>query len=347
MTRFLKYALGWWAVISFAVAIYDLVTGGFHFTVAGIRISSFEAYKPFRNGIICACAAFWLRDRAAGHDTWWNRLADWGAPLALCAAAISAMLAVRYGIFVAGGSDAYGYVSEAALWAAGRLTVPEPLAPIGRAVGIITATLGYRPALVPGASVPTYAPGYPMLMALAMKVGGESAAYMVVPICAGLIVVLTYLIGARFAGPRTGFLAAVLLTCSPMFLFESLEPMSDVPVTLWFLVAWWLLLHDRPAIAFAAGLATSGAILTRPNLAPLAGVLVFVAMRGRPRIVRAALRTRNDPWGPGRCRDQPAPTAPPRCRATGRSAICSNGPTSSRTFSGIPCGSCNSIRQPS
>ena len=289
MTRFLKHALGWWAVISFAVAIYDLVTGGFHFTFAGIRISSFEAYKPFRNGIVCACTAFWLRDREAGHHTWWNRLAAWGGPLALCAAAISAMLAVRFGIFVAGGSDAYGYVSEAALWAAGHLIVPEPLAPIGKAVGIITATLGYRPALVPGASVPTYAPGYPMMMALAMKVGGDSAAYVVVPICAGLIVVMTYLIGARFAGPRTGLMAAVLLTCSPMFLFESLEPMSDIPVTMWFLVAWWLLLHDRPAIMLAAGLATSGAILTRPNLAPLAGVLLFVAMRGRPRIVRGLL----------------------------------------------------------
>ena len=57
MTRFLKHALGWWAALSFAVAIYDVVTGGFHFTVAGIRISSIEAYKPFRNGIICACAA--------------------------------------------------------------------------------------------------------------------------------------------------------------------------------------------------------------------------------------------------------------------------------------------------
>jgi hypothetical protein len=289
MTRFLRYALGWWAAISFAVAIYDLVTGGFHFNVAGIRISSFEAYKPFRNGIACACAALWLRDREGGDTTWWNRLATWGAPLAVCAAGISAMLAVRFGIFVAGGSDAYGYVSQAALWAAGNLVVPEPLAPIGKAVGIITATLGYRPALVPGASVPTYSPGYPMLMALALKIGGESAVYMVVPICAGLIVVLTYLIGARFAGPRTGFLAAILLTCSPMFLFESLEPMSDIPVTMWFLAAWWLLLLDRPAIAFAAGLAMSGAILTRPNLAPLAGVLFLVAMRSQPRIVRGLL----------------------------------------------------------
>jgi dolichyl-phosphate-mannose-protein mannosyltransferase len=289
MTRFLKHALGWWAAISFAVAIYDLVTGGFHLTIAGIRLSSVEAYKPFRNGIACACAAFWLRDREAADNTWWHRLVRWGAPMAVGAAAISALLAVRYGIFVAGGSDAYGYVSEAALWARGQLIVPEPLAPIGRELGIITATLGYRPALVPDASVPTYAPGYPMLMALATKVAGDAAVFFVVPLCAALVVLMTYLIGARFAGPRTGFLAAVLLACSPMFLFESLEPMSDVPVTMWFLVAWWLLLHERPARMLAAGLATSGAMLTRPNLAPLAGVLLFVALRRRPRVIRGLL----------------------------------------------------------
>ena len=287
--RFLKHALGWFAAISFTVAIYDLVTGGFHLTIAGIRISSFEAYKPFRNGIVCACAAFWLGDRLGGDNTWWHRLKTWSAPLAWCAAGISVLLAIRFGIFVAGGSDAYGYVSQAALWAAGHLIVPEPLAPIGRALGIITAPLGYRPAVVAGASVPTYAPGYPMLMALPLKLAGESAAFFVVPVCAGVIVVLTYLVGARCAGPRTGFLAAFFLTCSPMFLFESLEPMSDIPVTMWFLLAWWLLLKDRTAATAAAGLATAAAVMTRPNLAPLAGVLTLVAVRGQPRLTRGVL----------------------------------------------------------
>jgi hypothetical protein len=289
MIRFLKHALGWFAAISFAVAIYDMVTGGFHLTIAGIRLSSIEAYKPFRNGLICACAAFWLRDRQGGDNTWWQRLVRWSAPLAVFAAGISALVAIRFGIFVAGGSDAYGYVSQASLWSAGRLLVPEPLAAIGRGLGIITAPLGYRPALVAGASVPTYAPGYPILMALAMKVAGESAAFFVVPACAAMIVVLTYMVGARFAGPRTGFLAALFMTCSPIFLFQSLEPMSDVPVTMWFLLAWWLLLEDRTAATAAAGLATSAAIMTRPNLAPLAGVLTLVAVRGRPRVARGAL----------------------------------------------------------
>ena len=289
MTRFLKHALAWWAAISFGVAIYDLITGGFHLTIAGIRISSFEVYKPFRNGIACACAAFWLHDRQVHGDTWWNRLTRWAAPLAVGAAAISVVLAIRFGIFAAGGSDAYGYVSQAALWAAGRLVVPEPLAPVGRALGIITAPLGYRPAISAGASVPTYSPGYPMLMALATKLAGESSVFLVVPICAGMVVVMTYLIGARLAGPRTGFLAAVLLTCSPLFIFESLEPMSDVPVTMWFLVAWWLLLYDRGSAMAGAGLATTAAILTRPNLAPLAGVLCLVAVRRPPRATRGLL----------------------------------------------------------
>src|SRR5262245_21601174 len=289
MTRFLKHALAWWAAISFAVALYDVFTGGFHLSVAGIRLSSSEAYKPFRNGIISAVAAFWLRDREAGDESWWHRLLTWGAPLAAAAAAIAVIMAIRFGIFVAGGSDAYGYVSQAALWANGTLIVPEPLAAIGRDLGIITATLGYRPATVPGASVPTYAAGYPMLMALAYTIAGERAIYFIVPICAGIIVAMTYLIGARFAGPRTGVLAALLLTCSPMFLFESLEPMSDIPVTMWFLVAWWLLLQDRPVMMLTAGLATSAAVLTRPNLVPLAAILGLVAMRRSPHVKRAAL----------------------------------------------------------
>src|SRR5262245_14727187 len=289
MMRILRHALTVWAAINFAVAIYDVFTGGFHWTVLGLRVSSSEAYKPFRNALICASAALWLRDREAGDDTWWDRLGRWSAPLAIGAAAISALIAIRFGIFVAGGSDAWGYVSQAGLWTAGSLIVPEPLAPIGRSLGIITAPLGYKPALVAGASVPTYAAGYPMLMALAMKIAGDYAVYFVVPLCAAVIVLMTYLIGARFSGPRTGLLAAVLLTCSPMFLFQSLEPMSDVPVTMWFLVAWWLLLHDQPGAMFAAGLATSGAVLTRPNLVPLAGILFFVALRGRPRITRGLL----------------------------------------------------------
>src|SRR5262249_2479532 len=45
----------------------------------------------------------------------------------------------------------------------------------------------------------------------------------------------------------------------------------------------------RTGATAAAGLATAAAIMTRPNLAPLAEVLTLVAARGRPRIARGAL----------------------------------------------------------
>ena len=35
---------------------------------------------------------------------------------------------IRWGTFVAGGSDSYCYVHQAQRWASGRLQVPEPLA---------------------------------------------------------------------------------------------------------------------------------------------------------------------------------------------------------------------------
>jgi len=209
----------------------------------------------------------------------------WWVPL-LAAAAVSVLLAIRFGIFTAGGSDSYGYVSQAALWASERVTVPEPLAPIGHALGIITAPLGYRPASVAGASVPTYAPGYPMLMAVATKLAGKAAVYYVVPLCAGMAVLMTFLVGARFAGSRTGMIAAILLACSPIFVFQSLEPMSDVPVTMWFMIAWWLLLYDGTLPTAGAGLATAAAILTRPNLVLLAPVLGLFALRGKQRVPR-------------------------------------------------------------
>jgi len=288
MIRALKWSLAAWAVISLAIALDDVVLGGFYFTVAGLRISSFEAYKPFRNGMMCACAAFWLNDRDAGSISSWARVRQLSLPLAAAAAAAFVALAVHFGIFVAGGSDAWGYVSQAALWSSGTLIVPEPLAPIGRAVGVVTAPLGYRPAQIPGASVPTYSVGYPLMMTVASKLAGDAAIYYVVPLCGGAVVLLTFALGARFAGRRTGLVAALLTGCSPILLFQSLEPMSDVPVTMWFVLAWWLILGESTGAAAAAGLATAAAILTRPNLAPLALVLLAVAARRQPRLHRAA-----------------------------------------------------------
>ena len=58
------------------------------------------------------------------------------------------------------------------------------------------------------------------------------------------------------------------LITSPSFVNSSLIPMSDVPVTAWWLAAFVAALRPSLLYAVAAGLATSLAVLTRPNLAP-------------------------------------------------------------------------------
>jgi hypothetical protein len=69
----------------------------------------------------------------------------------------------------------------------------------------------------------------------------------------------------------------MLLSTSPIFLYQLREPMSDVPVTAWWLVATLLVATPTAISVLAAGLAASAAIVTRPNLVPLAAVLgVFV-----------------------------------------------------------------------
>lgn len=281
------FALG---ICGLSVAGWDVVAGGFHFVVFGIRVSSWEAYKPFRIAMGALTAAFWLHDRAAEPNrTSWQILPQWAPWIAGGSAAISVAVAVHFGIFAAGGADAYGYVSQASLWAEGRIVAPDPLASFVPVIGRAVAPLGYVLGRTPSVLVPVYPPGLPLAMALALEIGGKAAVYYVVPILGGLAVWLTYLLGARVAGPVSGMIAAVLLAFSPLFLFHTLEPMSDVPVTAWWLLAWVLALSRGRWTQVGAGLAVSAAALTRPNLVPLAIVLVVVVAATKPRLSRLAL----------------------------------------------------------
>ncbi len=279
------------AVGFLAVAVWDLTMEGFYFEVLGIRVSSWEAYKPFRNGVLCAALAIILRDRhAAAGDMSWDVLARWSRPIAAAVAIGSVLVALHFGIFAAGGADAYGYVSEAYLWASGRLVAADPLADVAPLLGPAAAPLGYRLATEPGFLAPIYPPGLPLLMAAAFSIAARpSAVYFVVPLLAGLTVWLTYVLARRVAEPRTALVASILLAFSPIFVFQSLEPMSDVPAAAWWTAAWVFAIGSSPWSPLASGLAVSAALLTRPNLAPLAIVLVPVVLRSGPYTRRLAL----------------------------------------------------------
>ncbi|HMF97168.1 MAG TPA: hypothetical protein VKE96_22875 [Vicinamibacterales bacterium] len=196
---------------------------------------------------------------------------------AVLAGALALMVAyagLRWGALVAGGSDSYGYVSQAELWRRGNLVVHQDVVrPTPWPLAADTWTpLGYRPS--PHARdgyVPLYAPGLPLLMAAAQAIAGFCAAFAVVPLCGALTIWLTFVLGGRmFPGPAIALGGAVLVAVSPVFLYQLMNAMSDVPVTAFWTLALVLAVSRRP---FASGLAMAMTIAIRPNLAPLAAVI--------------------------------------------------------------------------
>jgi hypothetical protein len=317
LALYVAAALLLWSV---AVAVSD----GFRFRIVGIVISTRDALRPLvlaallvlasavaDRHLIGAIARSALRRANDGMTAFAAAFARpaWSVAWALAAGML--MLSVALGSRAASGADSSGYVSQAALWARGTLIQTEPLAsavPWPYAVATF-APLGYRPAPGGPRIVPTYAPGLPMLMAVFGAIGGPRAMYLVVPLCAAALILLTYALGLRLGSPMSAMAAAVLTATSPAMLFMVLWPMSDVPVAAFWLGALLLALGPRERSdatgqalserseskgSIATGVLTGIAILIRPNLAPLAIVPVALvainaASRGRAAIVRAAI----------------------------------------------------------
>jgi 4-amino-4-deoxy-L-arabinose transferase-like glycosyltransferase len=95
--------------------------------------------------------------------------------------------------------------------------------------------------------------------------------FYVMPLLAGLAVYATYVLGAMLGGPLAGVLAALLIATSPAFVLQLTHaPMSDIAAAGWWASALILLPRVSRSSALVAGLAAGAAILTRPNLVPVA-----------------------------------------------------------------------------
>jgi hypothetical protein len=269
----------------------------------GIDTPAFRARgaaRPFVAGIVFAIAYVALERRAAAAAlrepaATLARAAPWIAALAALSVTT---IAIRHGAFVAGGSDAYGYLSEAYGWARGEL--PRPYAipltlPVARSDWLQTP-LGYWPGTAPHTIVPSYAPGLPLLMAMAIRIANPIGPYLLVPLSAGLFVWGTFLLGRRMAGSTSGLAAALLAATSPIALFMSLQPMSDVPsAAIWTGAAAAASGRTRRD-TIVAGLCAALGILVRPNLVPLAILpLAFHLKRGF-RLKAEATKGAADEW---------------------------------------------------
>jgi hypothetical protein len=297
-----------------AVALVVAATGGFRFRLGPLRVSAHGV-----GDALLVAAAAWVIVRLHGRDETASIVAIVARParrllsavtrlpssITRHAAAVAVVLAagtagagVAYGIFTANATDPSGYVSQAALLTAGRASLTEPLArdaswPNAHAT---LSPLGYRPARERDAFVPIYPPGLPGVMAAARAVGGEEAGYLAVALLAAVLVLATYALGRRLHSPLAGVVAAALVATSPVVLFHSTHPMSDVPAAAWWTLATAAVLSPRRGSALGGGLAAGLAILTRPNLAPLAAVIAALVLawpRGS-RSSRAAMPPETD-----------------------------------------------------
>jgi hypothetical protein len=281
-----RRALLWAAALLAAVAVLLAVSGGVRASVGGLRISARSPW-PASVATLAAVGAWWLLARraravAADLEAACAALDRHSHAFVIAIAVFTAAVSAIFATASAAGADASGYLSEAAQWASAQLFYREPLAGIiGAGDPWLTTPLGWRPSAIPGVQSPTYPPGLPLLMALPHAVGGTAAAAWVVTVAAAVAVVATGFLAVRFAVGIAGVVAAVAIATSPVFLFQSVQPMSDVPVTAAWMLVWVLLSResgngDQGAWRILlAGVSCAIAVLIRPNLAPLAAVPLF------------------------------------------------------------------------
>lgn len=250
------------------------LTGGFTLGAFGLRLSSHDPVKP----LVLALLFLVLHGVRVGHAELMRqtaavvrrcfRIPSLVVALAIAITSFGATWTSRAG----GGSDSYGYVSQADLWLSGQLKTPQPFAlkvPWPR--GPMTfVPHGYRLSDRGHSIAPLYAPGLSMLMAVAKGLAGHCAIFWVVPLSAALLTVATFGIGRRLASDAVGLIAALLTATSPIVLIMLVNPMSDIPAAAFWALATYLILRQGAAAAFLAGLSAAVAVLIRPNLVTVA-----------------------------------------------------------------------------
>ena len=277
--------VAWLASITAVIALYAVavgLTGGFDVRIAGMRLRSHSWMRP----ALVAGAGILLLIRVARpmiapmFARAWALAERRAVQRALVGGAMAWTLAagVVFGTFANGGADSYGYVGQARLFAEGKLTDVIPLrgAFTWPDVEATLTPLGFTAGQGRGVIAPLYPPGLPLL--LAPLTVSERAIYLLVPAFGMLLVWVLYRLGLEMGDALAGAVAAMLVSFSPTFLYQLVQPMSDVPAAACWLLALLVASRGSSGACAAAGAIASVAILIRPNLAPLAGLVLAAAV---------------------------------------------------------------------
>jgi hypothetical protein len=270
------------SIFAAACAAWIAITGGGRFPLFGLTITATDPYRPLAAAVLALAVRMFFGPRTVLQD--FRDIRSVFTPASLCAVFVASVVVLGglAGSNIAGGADSYGYISQADLWLKGNLVTPQPAAarvpwPDGQWT---FSPLGYRPSPSREAIVPQYSPGFPLLLAGVKLAGGQCAIGGVVPVMAGLLVALTFLVGRRIASDEIALAAAWLMATSPVFLYMLMSPMSDIPAAaFWGLAAYGCLAGSRTG-AVLGGIAAALAVLIRPNLAHVGFVMaLWMAVR--------------------------------------------------------------------
>jgi hypothetical protein len=268
------------ATLAFA-AISSLA--GIDADIGGINLRSHSAWRV----LILAAVLIAVRWRMT-IDAW----PPWLTRIMLCTAiCASAGTWLRFLVPTIGGADSYGYASAGQLIAGGSLVAAAPIAEWLSADNrlAIASPLGWSPAADGSGIVPAYPLGLPVLMALFTAVGGGAAIFLVAPLAAAITLFLVHRLTRAWYDADTALVATALVAWNPVFIAYAKQPMSDVPATMWLVLAMGLAARSTSSSAFGAGFAAGLAVITRPALLPAAAAIVWVARRGDIATRRAVL----------------------------------------------------------
>ncbi|MCE2861063.1 MAG: hypothetical protein RIR76_1099 [Verrucomicrobiota bacterium] len=210
--------------------------------------------------------------------------ARWPLLAGIAALLLYAVFLHRHAAVVAGGADSSGYLNSARLLGEGRLQetlrAPPELGPVARLDRMHFLPQGFFPARDADRLNPTYPTGLPLHLAAAQAVLGTGAGTSAVMLGAAVGALALMYLAARWLGlgPPLAGAGVVALAACPVFLFTSIQPLSDTLATTWGLAALvaGLRAGGSSAWAAAAGGALAVATLVRPTNLLLAPALLLL-----------------------------------------------------------------------
>jgi 4-amino-4-deoxy-L-arabinose transferase-like glycosyltransferase len=274
--------LDWLLAATVAIAVIGGLAG-IDITIGRVSLSSHGPLRVLALTLVLAAIRWRL-----GVESLPNWLARLAMLTAICG---SAAAWLRFLVSTIGGADSYGYVSASSLIAEGRIIADAPIAQwlsAGNRMAL-ASPLGWTPSPDNAGIAPTFPIGVSLVMALFTRVGGASAVYFVAPVMGAIALALVYRLARQWYDAETALFATALVAWNPVFITYAKQPMSDVPATMWMVLALLLAVRSTPVTAFAAGLAAGAAVITRPALLIAGAVTPLLARRGQAPWLRAAL----------------------------------------------------------